>query len=198
MEEEDRMNAKHFILGALVLAAPAFAHEPAPRSAQVEKLPRVDVDLLKKLHQANREEIELGQVAQQQSVRDDVRQFGKMMVDDHRMADEKITKMADAHAVPLGDDSDAMKLADKFREKTGDDFDRDYLSKMVKDHDKVISLVSTKQNDVKAQLQATLSDMLPTLRKHRMEAKRLLDEVKGKNTASARTRAQGRSNPVQR
>ena len=191
------MNAKHFILGALVLAAPAFAKDPPPRSAQVQKLPRVDVDLLKKLHQANREEIELGQVAQQQSPRDDVKQFGKMMVDDHRMADEKISKMADAHAVPLGDDSDAMKLADKFREKMGDDFDKDFLTKMVKDHDKVISLVSTKQNDVKAEFQATLSDMLPTLRKHRMEAKRLLDEVKGKNTASARTKAQGRA-PIQR
>lgn len=192
------MNAKYFILGgALALAAPAFANDPADKSTHVQKLPRADVDMLKKLHQANREEIELGQVAQQVSMRDDVKQFGKMMVDDHRMADEKITKMADAHGVPLGDDAEVMKLADKFRKKDAKDFDKDYMAMMVKDHDKVITMVSTRSNDLKAEFQAMLSDMLPTLRKHRMEAKRLLDDVKNANTASAGSR-QGRSDRIRR
>ncbi|HVE82464.1 MAG TPA: DUF4142 domain-containing protein [Myxococcales bacterium] len=186
------MNAKHFILGALVMAAPALARPQADRDqmhrmdrtdVRTEKLPRVDVDLLKKLHQANREEIELGQVAQEQSMRDDVKQFGKMMVDDHRQADGKITQMADRHGVPLGDEVDALKLADKFRKKTGDDFNKDYLTKMVKDHDKVISLISGKRDDVRAEFQAMLNEMMPTLRKHRVEAKRLLDEVKGQRSA---------------
>ena len=192
------MNAKHFILGALLVAAPALAKDPVDKSTQMVKLPRADVDMLKKLHQANREEIELGQVAQQVSMRDDVKQFGKMMVDDHTMADEKITKMADQHGVPLGDDADAMKLADKFREKDAvKEFDKDYLKKMVKDHDHVINMIGTKSNDLKSQLQATLNDMLPTLRKHRMEAKRLLDDVKATNTASAGSR-QGRSDRIRR
>ena len=190
------MNAKLFILGgALAIAAPALAKDPVDKSAQAQKLPRADVDMLKKLHQANREEIELGTVAQQVSQRDDVKQFGKMMVDDHKMADEKITKMADAHGVPMGDDADAMKMADKFRKKDVKDFDKDYLSKMVKDHDKVIHMVGTKSDDLKSDFQATLNDMLPTLRKHREEAKRLLDEVKGARTASTGNR-QGRSDRI--
>jgi len=160
--------------------------------SQAEKLPKKDVEMLKKLHMANREEIELGQVAQLQSTRDDVKQFGKMMVDDHRAADEKIVKMATDHGVAVGDEAEAMKVADKLRKKTGYDFDKDYLTKMVKDHDKVISLVSSKTKDMQSGFQATLTDMLPTLRKHREEAKRLLDEVKGAKTASARTKAQGR------
>jgi hypothetical protein len=68
---------------------------------------------------------------------------------------------------------------------------------MVKDHDHVISMIGTKSNDLKAELQATLNDMLPVLRKHRTEAKRLLDEVKGANTASAGSR-QGRSDRIRR
>src|SRR6185369_1948704 len=101
--------------------------------------------LLQHVHQANREEIELGQVAQQVSMRDDVKQFGKMMGDDHQMADEKITKMAAEHGVPMGDDADAMQLADKFRKKdAAKDFDKDYLTKMVKDHDHVINMIGTK------------------------------------------------------
>lgn len=121
-------------------------------------------------------------------MRGDVKQFAKMMVDDHRMADAKIVKMADDHGIAMGDETDAMKLADKFREKDLDDFDREYLSRMVKDHDKVIRLIGTKSDDVKADFQAMLNDMLPTLRKHRAEASKLLNMVKGER--SARTRPQ--------
>lgn len=194
------MNAKHFILGAaLLVGAPALARDPVDKSTKEVKLPRADVDMLKKLHQSNREEIELGQVAQQVSMRDDVKQFGKMLVDDHTAADQKITTMADQHGVPLGDDSDAMKLADKFRKKDPNkDFDKDFLTKMVKDHDHVINMIGTKSNDLKSEFQAMLNDQLPVLRKHRAEAKRLLDEVKGaKNTASAGSR-QGRSDRIRR
>jgi putative membrane protein len=183
------MNAKYFILGgSLVLAAPAFANDPESHKAkteqgQAEKLPHADMEVLKKLHQANREEIELGQVAQRQSERDEVKQFGKMMVDDHRMADEKVTQFADQHGVTLADDSDAMKKAEKFGKKTGKEFDKDYLEEMVKGHDKVISMVNKEQKKVKPELQTTLTEMLPTLEKHKMEAKRLLDEVKGSRAA---------------
>ncbi len=180
------MNAKHIILGALVLAAPALAHdrdEQVGTTARIEKLPRADVDMLKKLHQANREEIELGLVAQEKGVREGVKEFGKMMVDDHRAADEKIVKMSTDHGIPLGDDTDAMKLADKFRDKDADEFDREYLTRMVKDHDKVIRMIGTKSNELKADFQAMLNELLPTLRQHRMEAKRLLDEVKGERSA---------------
>jgi len=59
---------------------------------------------------------------------------------------------------------------------------------MVKDHDKVIRLIGTNSDDVRAEFQAMLNDMLPTLRKHRTEAKRMLDELKGER--SARTRPQ--------
>jgi hypothetical protein len=57
---------------------------------------------------------------------------------------------------------------------------------MVKDHDKVIRMIGTKSNDLKAELQAMLNDMLPKLREHRAEAKRLLDEVKGERGAARR------------
>ena len=184
------MHAKHFVLGALALAvsAPVLAHDRDEHQAEmkVEKLPRADVDMIKKLHQANREEIELGLVAQQVSMREDVKEFAKMMVDDHRAADEKIVKMGTDHGIPLGDETDAIKLADKFRDK-GEDFDRDYLGRMVKDHDKVIRLIGTRSNDLKADFQAMLNEMLPTLRKHRSEAKLLLDAVKERRPAAART-----------
>jgi putative membrane protein len=181
------MNAKHFILGALVLAAPAFANEPKSTGAQTEKASKNDADVLKKLHQANREEIELGQLAQQQSQRDEVRQFGKMMVDDHRMADEKVTKMADKHGLTLGDDSEAMKMAEKMGKKTGNEFDKEFLEKMTKGHEKVISMVTKEEKKVSPELQAALTDMLPTLRKHEMEAKRLLEEVKSSHAAQGRS-----------
>ena len=182
------MNAKYFILGgALVLAAPAFANDPethkTTQAGEKEKLPHSDMEVLKKLHQTNREEIELGQVAQRQSERDEVKQFGKMLVDDHRMADEKITQMADQHGVMLGNDTEAMKMAEKLGKKTGNELDKEFLEKMVKGHDKAISLITKEEKKVKPELGTMLTEMLPTLQKHRMEAKRLLDEVKGSHAA---------------
>jgi putative membrane protein len=99
------------------------------------------------------------------------------------MADEKITRLADQHGVTLGDDSEAMKKAEKLGKKSAKDFDKEFLEDMVKGHDKVISMVTKEEKKVKPELQTTLTEMLPTLQKHRMEAKRLLDEVKGSHAA---------------
>jgi predicted outer membrane protein len=79
-----------------------------------------------------------------------------------------------------------MKEAEKLGKKMGNDFDREYLSKMVKGHEKVTSMVTGKMKDVSPELQTALTDMLPTLRKHEMEAKQMLDQVKGSHEAQGR------------
>src|SRR5215831_13884111 len=69
-------------LGSLVLAAGA-------RAADVNS-----ADVLKKLHESNQKEIEMGKLAEQKGQSKEIKSFGKMLVKDHTAADKKVTALA--------------------------------------------------------------------------------------------------------
>ena len=81
-------------------------------------------------------EVQLGQLALQKSSSDDVKQFAQKMIDDHTALNAQLKPFADADGVMT-----PTKLApkdqaeyDKLNGMSGDAFDKEYLSFMVKDH----------------------------------------------------------------
>lgn len=84
-------------------------------------------------------EVQLGQLAQQKSESNDVKQFAAKMVNDHGQMGEKWLKPV-AQKMGLSDPSGPSKKDKKEIEKlqalSGQDFDREYITMMVKDHQK--------------------------------------------------------------
>ena len=84
-------------------------------------------------------EVQLGQLAQQKSQSNDVKQFGAKMVNDHGQMGEKWLKpVAQQMGIdpPSGPSKKDKKEMQKLESLSGQDFDREYITMMVKDHQK--------------------------------------------------------------
>jgi putative membrane protein len=82
-------------------------------------------------------EVQLGQLAQQKSQSNDVKQFAQKMVNDHgQMADKWFKPIAQQLGVsgPKGPSKKDKKEIAKLQGLSGADFDREYITMMVKDH----------------------------------------------------------------
>jgi putative membrane protein len=83
-------------------------------------------------------EVKLGQLAAQKGSSDDVKAFGQKMVDDHTKLNLDIARIADSMGVMLPKSMNKEDQAeyDKLNALSGNDFDIEYLTFMVKDHHK--------------------------------------------------------------
>ncbi|WP_348264053.1 DUF4142 domain-containing protein [Telmatobacter sp. DSM 110680] len=82
-------------------------------------------------------EVQLGQLAQDKSQSNDVKQFAQKMVNDHsQMADKWLKPVAKQLEVPepKGPSKKDKKEIAKLQGLSGADFDREYITMMVKDH----------------------------------------------------------------
>lgn len=124
-------------------------------------------------------EVELGQLAQQKATSQRVKDFGAMMVRDHNKANEDLkTAVGGKLTVPATMTDKHQRHVNDLRDKTGMEFDRDYIKMMVDDHEadiKKFENISKESNDPAVRDFAT--NTLPTLRNHLTEAKSIRDEL---------------------
>jgi putative membrane protein len=114
-------------------------------------------------------EVELGNLAQQKAASQQVKDFGKMMVDDHTQANNNLKAIASQKNidVPAAVTDNQKKDIDDLSKKSGADFDKAYVDMMVDDHKKDVDAFkkasgSLGDNDVRNFATTTL----PTLQKH--------------------------------
>ena len=130
-------------------------------------------------------EVELGQLASGKATRQDVKDFAKMMVDDHTKANGELTGLAAKKNVTLPTAPGPQHKAAKARlEKlSGVAFDKAYMAEMVKDHEKAVRLFKQESTGgADADAKAWAAQTLPHLETHLSKAR----EVSGTPTASAR------------
>ena len=115
------------------------------------------------------EEIQLGKLAQNNSLNTEVKDLGKMMETEHANAQSDLVALAAQKQItlPTSLTDDGQEANKKLMDKQGKDFDKDYCDMMVKGHKDAISKFE------KASTEATDPDirnwalaMLPGLRMH--------------------------------
>ena len=114
-------------------------------------------------------EVELGNIAQKKAKSQPVKDFGKMMADDHTKVNNNLKDIALKKNIdiPASITDDQRKDIDKLSKKSGDDFDKAYVNMMVDDHKKDIeefkkALGKVSDNDIKN----FITNTLPILQKH--------------------------------
>lgn len=89
--------------------------------------------------EGDQSDIQMGQVAQEKSQSNDVKQLAQKLVKDHTQMDEKWFKpLANQLGVslPKGPSKKDKKMTQKMEALSGSDFDTQYLTMMLKDHEK--------------------------------------------------------------
>ena len=128
-------------------------------------------------------EVQLATLALTKSTAPQVKQFAQMMVDDHTKANNELKTLAGQKSIALPDVM-SEKCQNKYYDldqKKGNDFDREYIDLMVKDHKDDIDKFekeADKGND--ADVKSWASGKLETLRHHLTEAERIQNELKNK------------------
>ena len=114
-------------------------------------------------------EVELGKLASEKASNDQVKEFGKRMVDDHGKAGEELKTLAQNKGLtpPTEIDGKHKRLHERLSKMSGAEFDRAYVSEMVKDHRKDVKEFQREAEKAKdADVKAFASKTLPTLQEH--------------------------------
>lgn len=119
-------------------------------------------------------EVQLGEAAIRKASNPSVKAFGTMMVQEHSAANEKVKSLATQRNVTLPDSisNEKKREMDKLMEKSGSDFDKDFIKKMVNDHENTIDLFENASDKVSdPEVKTFVSNTLPKLKMHLDSAK---------------------------
>src|SRR5439155_9728229 len=165
---------KAILIGTVALsmaAAPAFAQKKQTKaaSAPAAAKQRSDQKFVTDAAKGGMAEVELGKLAQDKASSDQVKNFGKRMVDDHSKANDELQTLAKNKNITLPTDLDPKDkaLKDRLSKLSGAAFDRAYMNAMLRDHQKDVNefkMESTSGQD--AVVKAFASKTLPTLEDH--------------------------------
>jgi putative membrane protein len=108
-----------------------------------------DKDFIDDLAIAGMAEVELGKMAAEKGSNAQVKNFGKMMVDDHTMAGDKLKMVASQHnvIVPNALDETHQQLRDRLAQLSGAEFDREYMDAMVDGHEDVVDQLGSRVDE---------------------------------------------------
>jgi putative membrane protein len=126
-------------------------------------------------------EVEAGNIAQQNASHDRVKAFGSMMVNDHGKANSELIALAAGRGItlPTALPPDMQKHMDEMRKMKGKAFDDHYMSMMVDDHKKDITLFEKQSTGgTDAELKAWAAKTLPVLQMHRDSATAINKAIK--------------------
>jgi putative membrane protein len=164
-----------FCAALAVSSTAAIAQTAAPATSTAggmtarADLKRGERKFLEKVAQHNLAEIQTGKLAAAQAANSEVKNFGKMMAQDHGKAYEEVVRLAKAKRVSLPGEPDRghKKGAEKLQKLTGAEFDRKYMSEMVKDHQKDVKEFQKMARDAKdPDVKAFAGRTLPVLEGH--------------------------------
>jgi len=125
-------------------------------------------------------EVELGKLAQEKGQNAEVKNFGKMMVDHHTAANGELKTLAASKSIVLPDSMgrDHMDHVKNLRDKTGADFDKAYMNRMVDEHEDDVEDFQEAANKLQdADAKAFANKTLTTLRQHYDQAKKLKETL---------------------
>jgi putative membrane protein len=126
-------------------------------------------------------EVQLGQIAQNKSTDQKVKDFGAMMVHDHSAVNDEVKILAAQRNVVLPDSigDENKKEVNDLSKKTGHVFDKAYVSAMVKGHEATIDLfekAEAKVNDTEVRI--FINNTLPKVRNHLESIKAIQKSLK--------------------
>ncbi len=173
------------MLMVMALATASGAQQTSPAAQPSASHGSGDHAFAMRAGQANFAEVELGKLALQKSMNDDVKTFAQMMIDDHGKALDELKGIAGKKNVtlPTALDADHQKLSDRLSKLSGAAFDRAYIQAMVDGHKKVAADVRKEsQSGSDAELKAWAAKVLPTVEAHLKQAETI---NKGLHSGSA-------------
>jgi len=172
---------KTWLCATLMVACLALASVRAQETAKSG----TDETFVYKASAAGLAEVNAANIAVKQASDPAVKRFAEHMITDHTKANKELIDLANKTRAKVAPqmDEEHQKMAARLLRLTGADFDREYMTGQVRDHEVAVSLF---QNEAKsgsnADLRSWAEKTLPTLREHHKMAKSIHSKLKGSST----------------
>jgi putative membrane protein len=143
--------------------------EEAQELNEDKKLNEDDARFATKAAESGMKEVELSKMAVNHAASADVKSFAQMMVDDHSKVNAELKSLAESKqiTIPVALTDETKKAMDDLTKKSGTEFDKEYMDKMVKDHKDAVDLFEKASRECKdGDLKNFASTHLPHLRTH--------------------------------
>lgn len=147
----------------------------------VMKTNRVDAKFAVDAADGGLAEVELGKLAQQKATTRELKDFGAMMVSDHSIINEKMKNIAKNKGITLPQVTGEyrQKIRKDLSDKSGKDFDRAYVTTMIKDHKEDIKTFETAMKELRdTDLRTFAGTNLPILKKHLSAIQKIDSQMK--------------------
>ena len=145
----------------------------AGQSSTSAKLSDNEKQLLQKVAEADKAEIEMGQLAQSNASSDKVKQFGQKLVDDHTQNNQQLQQIAQQKGVQLEAEEkpDEQAAKAKFEKMKGAQFDKAFLQHERDDHAKLLKELQQQQDQVQdPDVKSFISQTITAVQQHLQEA----------------------------
>jgi putative membrane protein len=157
-----------------------------PSTAKLDDATKTTI-LLRQLHAANQEEVDLGKLADDKAQNAEVKKFANEMVTDHTAADQKLVDVAkrmniDINASPADPVQKVLASASEdckrsLRGQSGGQFDVAYFAPQVDKHAFALKLVEEAQKTASGDVKKLLDEMRPTVETHLEHAKNVMQRL---------------------
>jgi putative membrane protein len=128
-------------------------------------------------------EVEVGKLAAQKASRDDIKQLGQKIVDDHAKAGDQLKEAASKNNIQIPDalDSKHQSRIDKLSKLSGEEFDKAFIKEQLKDQEAEVRDFSDEaQSGTDPNVKQFASNMLPMLQEELTMVKSLSKSEKNK------------------
>ena len=141
-----------------------------------------DSEFLTDAAEINLLEIEIGKLALQKGISQDVKQYATMLVDDHTKSLEELKVLANENTITLPVEiSEAGRVKYNQLNEKGADFDKKFIDFMVEDHEKAADkMTEISQKATNEDFKLWASRETSTFLAHHEEAKKLKEKLAGK------------------
>jgi putative membrane protein len=164
-----------------------------------------DQQFLIKAAQGGMMEVEAARLAQEKATNNEIKEYARKLEQDHSKANEQLKALAAQKNVDLPADVGPHRaMLDKVKGMSGDEFDKQWVKMIVKDHKKDVNefqkeTTRSMDSDVRSFASATL----PTLQEHLRQAQELEGSTRGRKASTpmpsksdSSAKPQGDNNPT--
>ncbi len=126
-------------------------------------------------------EVEAGKLGEQKATNPQVKEFAAMLAKDHEAANSELKALAAQKNItlPTAIGEDHQEDLNDLREKSGADFDKEFMDMMVDQHEEDVNRFEKFANDAEdADIKAFAGKTLPKLRAHLEKARTIKDGLK--------------------
>jgi putative membrane protein len=161
---------------ALCVSANVKAAEENMDTKSATKLSANDKKFVKKAYKGGLTEVANGKMAKDKAKNDATKEVAERMITDHSKANDKLMDIAKEENLDLA------KVEAEPANMSGDNFDKEYLTMLKKDHEKDIAMFEKEANDSASKEDSDVKkfakDTLPTLKEHLQMVEDALGKVK--------------------